>query len=77
MNSPLLQRVGARLLRSSRWQKRAIMLVADALALPVLLWMAFALRFSSFLVPVEPLWLIAACALVPVGFLYALSLIHI
>lgn len=71
MNSPLLQRVGARLLRSSRWQKRAIMLVADALALPVLLWMAFALRFSSFLVPVEPLWLIAACALVPVGFLYA------
>ncbi|MCU5788586.1 polysaccharide biosynthesis protein [Alloalcanivorax marinus] len=71
MNSPLLQRVGARLLRSARWQKRAIMLVADALALPVLLWMAFALRFSSFLVPVEPLWLIAACALVPLGFLYA------
>ncbi|MCH2556010.1 MAG: polysaccharide biosynthesis protein [Alcanivorax sp.] len=71
MNSPLLQRVGARLLRSSRWQKRAIMLVADALALPVLLWMAFALRFSSFLVPVEPLWLIAASALVPLGFLYA------
>ncbi|MFP1683014.1 polysaccharide biosynthesis protein [Alloalcanivorax sp. C16-1] len=71
MNSPLLQRVGARLLRTSRWQKRAIMLVADALALPVLLWMAFALRFSSFLVPVEPLWLIAASALVPLGFLYA------
>lgn len=71
MNHPLVQKVGAWLLSSPRWQKRAIMLLTDALALPVLLWVAFALRFSHFLVPVGPLWLIAGCVLVPLSFLYA------
>tara|TARA_R110001606_G_scaffold111327_1_gene237762 strand:+ start:820 stop:2859 length:2040 start_codon:yes stop_codon:yes gene_type:complete len=31
----------------SRWHKRIIMLLADAVAIPVLLWCAYALRFSS------------------------------
>lgn len=70
MNPPLLRRVALRLVRSRRWQKRAIMLLTDGLFLPVLLWAAFALRFSAFQVAVEPLWLLVACSLVPLIGLY-------
>ena len=40
----LLYKVAALVLRCNRSQKRAIMMLCDAVALPILLWVAFALR---------------------------------
>ena len=63
---PLLKAV----LDSARWQKRVIMLTADGLALPLMLWMAYALRFSTVDVTIEPWWLLPGAAVISVANLY-------
>ena len=58
------------ILDSRRWQKRAIMLTVDALGLPVMLWAAYALRFNSLDVAVQPLWLVPASVAISLASLY-------
>ena len=65
-----MQRSVSRVLQCSRWQKRAIMMVADALVLPVLLWGAYALRFSTLQPVVQDTWLFVVAALTSVAMLY-------
>ncbi|WP_421706208.1 polysaccharide biosynthesis protein [Alloalcanivorax xenomutans] len=71
-SSPL-HRAVARVLKCSRWQKRAIMLMADAVALPVMLWTAYALRFGNLVPPIEDLWLFPLTVLVGLPALYLLG----
>jgi FlaA1/EpsC-like NDP-sugar epimerase len=65
-----LQRWVTWVLRFSRWQKRAIMLIADAIAVPVLLWCAYALRFSSSEPVILDLWLFPAAIVTSLLSLY-------
>ena len=65
-----LQRVVSRALLCTRWQKRAIMLCADAVALPILLWCAYALRFSSLQPPMHDLWLFPMAVVISLVTLY-------
>ncbi len=65
-----MQRSVSRVLQCSRWQKRGIMMIADALVLPVLLWGAYALRFSTLQPVVQDTWLFAIAALTSVAMLY-------
>ncbi|CUR48432.1 Nucleoside-diphosphate sugar epimerase/dehydratase [Alloalcanivorax xenomutans] len=71
-SSPLHSAV-ARVLKCSRWQKRAIMLMADAVALPVMLWTAYALRFGNLFPPIEDVWLFPLTVLVGLPALYLLG----
>ncbi len=71
-SSPLHSAV-ARVLKCSRWQKRAIMLMADAVALPVMLWTAYALRFGNLVPPIEDPWLFPLTVLVGLPALYLLG----
>ena len=71
-SSPLHNAV-ARVLKCSRWQKRAIMLMADAVALPVMLWTAYALRFGNLFPPIEDVWLFPLTVLVGLPALYLLG----
>lgn len=66
-----MQRSVSRVLQCSRWQKRAIMMIADALVLPLLLWGAYALRFSTLQPVVADSWLFPIAALTSVAMLYA------
>ena len=52
-----MQRSVSRVLQCSRWQKRGIMMITDALILPLLLWGAYALRFSTVQPVVHDSWL--------------------
>lgn len=65
-----MQGVVSRVLHCSRWQKRAIMLVSDAVALPALLWVAYALRFSSTTPTVDDPWLFPAATAISLCTLY-------
>lgn len=65
-----MQRGVSRVLQCSRWQKRAIMMIADALLLPLLLWGAYALRFSTLQPVIQDTWLFAVAALTSVAMLY-------
>jgi len=65
-----MQRSVSRVLQCSRWQKRAIMLISDALMLPLLLWGAYALRFSTLQPSVQDAWLFPIAALTSVAMLY-------
>lgn len=65
-----LQRWVTWVLRFSRWQKRAIMLIADAIAVPALLWCAYALRFSSSEPVILDLWLFPAAIVTSLLSLY-------
>lgn len=65
-----LQRAVSKVLLCSRRQKRAIMLVVDALALPVLLWCSYSLRFSTLQPPMHDLWLFPAAVLACLSSLY-------
>ena len=65
-----MQRSVSRVLQCSRWQKRGIMMIADALILPLLLWGAYALRFSTLQPVVDDVWLFPAAALISVAMLY-------
>lgn len=71
-SSPL-HRAVARVLKCPRWQKRAIMLVSDAVALPVMLWAAYALRFGNLFPPIEDPWLFPLTVLVGLPALYFLG----
>jgi len=66
-----LYKVAALVLRCNRSQKRAIMMVCDAVALPILLWVAFALRYSSVTPPVDGNWIFAAATISSLLSLYA------
>ncbi|MFP1678795.1 polysaccharide biosynthesis protein [Alloalcanivorax sp. C16-2] len=57
-------------LDSARWQKRAIMLAVDGLGLPLMLWAAYALRFSTLDVAIEPWWLLPGAVLISLACLY-------
>jgi len=57
-------------LQCSRWQKRGIMMITDALILPLLLWGAYALRFSTLQPVVHDTWLFPIAALTSVAMLY-------
>lgn len=65
-----MQRSVSRVLQCSRWQKRGIMMITDALILPLLLWGAYALRFSTLKPVVHDVWLFPAAALISVAMLY-------
>ena len=65
-----MQRSVSRELQCSRWQKRGIMMIADALVLPLLLWGAYALRFSTLQPMIHDTWLFAVAALTSVAMLY-------
>ncbi len=65
-----MQRSVSRVLQCSRWQKRGIMMIADALILPLLLWGAYALRFSTLQPLVHDAWLFPIAALTSVAMLY-------
>ncbi len=65
-----IQRGVSRVLQCSRWQKRAIMMVADAVFLPLLLWGAYALRFSTLQPSINDAWLFPIAALISVAMLY-------
>ena len=65
-----MQRSVSRVLQCSRWQKRGIMMIADALILPLLLWGAYALRFSTLQPVVHDSWLFPIAALTSVAMLY-------
>jgi len=65
-----MQRSVSRVLQCSRWQKRGIMMITDALILPLLLWGAYALRFSTLQPVVHDTWLFPAAALTSVAMLY-------
>ncbi|MGB1408589.1 protein-disulfide reductase DsbD [Alloalcanivorax venustensis] len=65
-----MQRSVSRVLQCSRWQKRGIMMITDALILPLLLWGAYALRFSTLQPVVHDVWLFPAAALISVAMLY-------
>jgi FlaA1/EpsC-like NDP-sugar epimerase len=65
-----MQRSVSRVLQCSRWQKRGIMMIADALILPLLLWGAYALRFSTLQPLVHDTWLFPIAALTSVAMLY-------
>ncbi len=65
-----MQRSVSRVLQCSRWQKRGIMMITDALILPLLLWGAYALRFSTLQPVVDDVWLFPAAALISVAMLY-------
>jgi len=65
-----MQRSVSRVLQCSRWQKRGIMMIADALILPLLLWGAYALRFSTLQPVVHDTWLFPIAALTSVAMLY-------
>ena len=65
-----MQRSVSRVLQCSRWQKRGIMMITDALILPLLLWGAYALRFSTLQPAVHDTWLFPVAALTSVAMLY-------
>lgn len=65
-----MQRSVSRVLQCSRWQKRGIMMIADALILPLLLWGAYALRFSTLQPLIQDTWLFSVAALTSVAMLY-------
>ena len=65
-----MQRSVSRVLQCSRWQKRGIMMITDALILPLLLWGAYALRFSTLQPVVHDTWLFPIAALISVAMLY-------
>ena len=65
-----MQRSVSRVLQCSRWQKRGIMMITDALILPLLLWGAYALRFSTLQPVVDDFWLFPIAALTSVAMLY-------
>jgi FlaA1/EpsC-like NDP-sugar epimerase len=65
-----MQRSVSRVLQCSRWQKRGIMMITDALILPLLLWGAYALRFSTLQPVVHDTWLFPIAALTSVAMLY-------
>ena len=65
-----MQRSVSRVLQCSRWQKRGIMMITDALILPLLLWGAYALRFSTLQPLVQDTWLFPIAALTSVAMLY-------
>lgn len=65
-----LQNVVSRVLLCSRWQKRAIMIFTDGMALPALLWGAYALRFSSLSPPIKDLWLFPVAMVLALAALY-------
>jgi UDP-N-acetylglucosamine 4,6-dehydratase len=65
-----MQRSVSRVLQCSRWQKRGIMMITDALILPLLLWGAYALRFSTVQPVVHDSWLFPVAALTSVAMLY-------
>ena len=60
-----------RMVSLSRAAKRLIMLGADALAAPLLLWLAYALRLNTATPEVSDLWLLVAAPLVLLPALYA------
>lgn len=70
MPSKLLYSSVYRLISLSRRSKRAVMLLIDAIAAPVLVWLAFSLRFNSFTPVVEDIWLFLAAPLVLIPALY-------
>ena len=59
-----------RLVSISRFLKRCIMLVADLIALPILVAVAYALRLNTFTPQFDDIWLFIAAPLVAVPVLY-------
>ena len=70
MTSRLLYPSVFRLISLTRRSKRVVMLAADVAAAPLLVWLAFSLRFNSFAPPVHDLWIFLAAPLVLVPALY-------
>ena len=70
MPSTLLYPSVHRLISLSRRSKRAVMLAADLLAIPVLVWLAFSLRFNSFDPPIHDPWIFLAAPMVLIPALY-------
>lgn len=70
MPSKLLYPWVNRLVMLPRWAKRMLMFMTDALALPILIWAAFALRLSTLMPVIQDLWILAAAPLVAVPALY-------
>ncbi len=70
MPSTLLYPSVHRLISLSRRSKRAVMLTADMLAVPVMVWLAFSLRFNSFAPPIHDPWIFLAAPLVLIPALY-------
>jgi FlaA1/EpsC-like NDP-sugar epimerase len=62
-----------RMVSLSRTAKRLVMLSADALAAPLLLWLAYGLRLNTATPELTDLWLLAAAPLVLLPALYALG----
>ena len=62
-----------RMVSLSRTAKRLVMLSADALAAPLLLWLAYGLRLNTATPEVADLWLLVAAPLVLLPALYVLG----
>ncbi|MED5431078.1 MAG: nucleoside-diphosphate sugar epimerase/dehydratase [Pseudomonadota bacterium] len=59
-----------RLISLSRTSKRAVMLLADVIAAPLLVWLAYSLRFNTFVTDIQDPWLLLAAPAVLVPSLY-------
>ena len=70
MPSKLLYPSVHRLISLSRRSKRAVMLLSDLVAAPLLVWLAFSLRFNAFAPPIHDFWLSFAAPVVLIPALY-------
>lgn len=71
MSSAFLYPPVFRLISLNRRAKRVVMLAADLVAVPLLVWVAFSLRFNSFTTPpIHDLWVFLAAPLVLIPALY-------
>ena len=70
MPSKLLYPSVYRLISLSRRSKRVVMLLSDLVAAPLLVWLAFSLRFNAFAPPIQDSWLFFAAPVVLIPALY-------
>ena len=70
MPSKLLYPSVYRLISLSRRSKRAVMLCADLMAVPLMIWLAFALRFNSYAPDIQDKWVFWAAPGVLIPALY-------
>lgn len=70
MSTKLLYSSAHRLVTLSRFVKRCIMIGIDALAMPILVWMAYALRYSSFEPHIKDPWILLAAPAIAVPILF-------
>jgi FlaA1/EpsC-like NDP-sugar epimerase len=70
MSRKLLYPSAHRLVTLSRFAKRCIMIGMDILAMPVLVWGAYALRYSDFAPPIKDPWILLAAPAITIPILF-------